>query len=379
MKNSIPLLICSMAIPICLLGSDEKKAAPDEPAPPALSAAEPLADQFSPRKAADYLDQAAVHWVRTRRCAACHTVPPYLMARPLLSKVKAEDPEIRRFVEDVVREKREAEPQLPKDAISSMVVQVAAALALNDRATSGKLQPITRQALDRMWTFQRADGSWQWPYRDSPPIKLDEHYGVAFAAIAVCAAPDRYAETAAAQKGLQGVAKFLKSHPPKSLHEKGTLIWLGKYLPETSAVQDRSLWLRALLDKQRPDGGWSLADLVDNTAESPPPMKEKALLEVGNGFGKEYLLYVSGGNAHKATLASDGYATGFAVFVARQAGTPATDQRLQRGVQWLLKNQRASGRWFTTSIGPPHTKHYISHAGTAYAIMALDACGMIRK
>ena len=41
--------------------------------------------------------------------------------------------------------------------------------------------------------------------------------------------------------------------------------------------------------------------------------------------------------------------TGLAVLVLREAGVPANDPRLQKGVQWLLTNQRESGRWWTRS------------------------------
>jgi squalene-hopene/tetraprenyl-beta-curcumene cyclase len=70
---------------------------------------------------------------------------------------------------------------------------------------------------------------------------------------------------------------------------------------------------------------------------------------------------------------SDGYATGFAVYVLRQAGKPVNDDAVQRGVAWLKKNQRASGRWFTQSLNTNYA-HYVSHAGTAFAMMALQAC-----
>ena len=40
---------------------------------------------------------------------------------------------------------------------------------------------------------------------------------------------------------------------------------------------------------------------------------------------------------------SDGYATGLVVFVLREAGVPAADPAIQRGLAWLKANQRASG------------------------------------
>jgi squalene-hopene/tetraprenyl-beta-curcumene cyclase len=57
---------------------------------------------------------------------------------------------------------------------------------------------------------------------------------------------------------------------------------------------------------------------------------------------------------------------------------PAADVRLQRGVTWLKQNQRESGRWFTPSQAW-HTRHLISNAGTAYAVLALEACGEVQK
>jgi len=78
----------------------------------------------------------------------------------------------------------------------------------------------------------------------------------------------------------------------------------------------------------------------------------------------------------KDMKSSDGYGTGFAVYVLRQAGVTAENPRIQKGIAWLKTNQRASGRWFTRSMWKDR-KHYITHAGTAYAILALAACGEI--
>jgi squalene-hopene/tetraprenyl-beta-curcumene cyclase len=73
------------------------------------------------------------------------------------------------------------------------------------------------------------------------------------------------------------------------------------------------------------------------------------------------------------TTTSDGYATGFVLFVLRRAGIPAEDPAVARGVAWLKSNQRETGRWFTRSLNRD-SKHFISHAGTAFAVLALDAC-----
>jgi squalene-hopene/tetraprenyl-beta-curcumene cyclase len=65
--------------------------------------------------------------------------------------------------------------------------------------------------------------------------------------------------------------------------------------------------------------------------------------------------------------------TGLAIIVLREAGVPADDDALQRGVRWLKANQRESGRWWTRSLNTD-TFHYITYSGTAYPLLALALC-----
>ena len=53
--------------------------------PGQITADEPIADAFSPEKAARYLDTASLHWQKSRNCAACHVNMGYMYARPALS------------------------------------------------------------------------------------------------------------------------------------------------------------------------------------------------------------------------------------------------------------------------------------------------------
>src|SRR5262245_8379656 len=205
------------------------------PTPAPLVAEEPLARAFSLESAARSLDVGALHWQKTRKCAACHTLVPYLMARPPLASVSPEPPEVRRLFETVIEKRLEAEPALPKDGVAAVTLEVAVALAFHDRATTGKLHHLTREALDRMWGLQSADGGWQWPFRDTPPYKSDEHFGVTLAAVGVGVAPDNYAATPAAREGVAGIRKFLKAHPPVSLHQKAMLLWSGLHVTDLLA------------------------------------------------------------------------------------------------------------------------------------------------
>jgi squalene-hopene/tetraprenyl-beta-curcumene cyclase len=342
--------------------------------PPDISPDEPPAPGFSLELATHMLDNTALHWQREYRCAACHTLPPYLMARPLLGAVAPEPPEVRQFFETVVEQQLEGEPDLPKDGISSIIIQTAAALAFHDRATTGTLHPATRKQLDRMWTFQRADGSWEWPFRDVPPIKSDEHYGVTLAALAAGAAPGDYAASAAARQGLDGVRRYLAAHPAHSLHQQGMLLWAGGCTDDLVTDDERSRTVAALLAAQRADGGWSLASLTENPGE-PERQTDAGRAERGaDGHGTEFLVYVGREHTYRSALTSDGYATGFTLYVLRQGGVPADEPAVRRGVAWLKQNQRASGRWFTPAQSWS-TQHYISNAGNAYVLMALGACG----
>jgi squalene-hopene/tetraprenyl-beta-curcumene cyclase len=347
------------------------------PEPPEISPDEPLAAEFSLELAARALDVEALHWQKTRQCAACHTLPPYLMARPALARVLPEPPEVRRFFENIVANRLEPEPALPKDGIAAVTIEVAAALVMHDRATTGRLHPRTREELDRMWTLQRADGSWEWPFRDTPPLKCDDHYGVTIAALAASLAPDDYAKSPQAQHGLAAIRQYLKDHPPWTLHQRVMLLWLGASLDGVVTADERTQWTGELKTAQRPDGGWSLATLTENSRE---PGRQTAAAQAAReqpGHGQSFLVYAGRDNIYQSSLGSDGYATGLSLYVLRQVGEPADSPPLQRGIAWLKQNQRASGRWFTPSQSW-HGEHLITNAGNAFAVLALHACGALR-
>lgn len=376
MPNIIHVALLILSCLPAVVGAGEPLSLANVPEPVPLSADEPLATEFSLERAAQSLDITALHWQKTRQCAACHTLPPYLAARPLLAAISPEPPEVRAFFEKIVTERLEPEPVLPKDGIAAVTVEVAIALAFHDRATTGKLHPRTREELDRMWTLQRADGSWEWPFRDTPPIKSDEHYGVTLAALGTGIAPENYAETDAAQQGLAGIRKYLKANPVTSLHQEAMLLWVSQSVDGILTKEEQTRMSADLLAAQRDDGGWPMANLIDNRRDSARQSEAGQAARAKPGHGTEFLVYVGRDNVYQSRLKSDGYATGLMLYVLRQTEVPADDPRIRRGVAWLKTHQRASGRWFTPSQGW-HTEHRIANAGTAYAVMALHACGEI--
>lgn len=302
---------------------------------------EPFAQEFSLEKAAGFLDAASLNWQKQRQCMTCHTNYAFLYARPAISSGVPAHAEVRSFAEKLVRERwQEKGPRWDAE-----VVATAAALAFNDAATTGKLHETTRVALDRMWTVQSEDGGWKWLKCGWPPMESDDHYGVSLAAIAVGVAPDGYAQTEQAQKGLQGIRKYLKENPPPTLHHRTMLLWASSYVDKLISDEEKQKCVTDLTALQKEDGGWALPTLY----------------EWKRSDGKEQDLNTS-----------DGYATGFVIYTLLRNGVPADSATIERGVEWLKTHQRESGRWFTRSLNKD-SKHYISHIGTAMAVMAIAA------
>ena len=283
--------------------------------------------------------------------ACLRTNYAYLLSRPALKDQDQGGPppamaEIRTFFEDRVAHWDDA-AKSARPRWDAEVVATAAALALNDAMTTGTLHRRTRQALDRIWTLQKADGSWNWLKCDWPPYEHDDYYGAVFAAVGVGSAPEGYARSDRARAGLDRLRSYLKTTPAPDLHHKTFLLWASTRLDGLLDPAGRDATVKALRALQRPDGGWSLPSLGDWRRRDGSPNDKAA--------------------------PSDGYATGLVVYVFRQAGVPADDPAVRRGADWLRTHQRASGRWFTRSLNTDKA-HYITHAGTGFAVLALSAC-----
>ena len=318
-------------------------------APPAISADEPLAKEFSLIQASRYLDRSSLHWQKERKCGTCHTNFAYLMARPALTPLSKQAPEVRPFFEDMVQVRwKEKGPRWDAE-----VVAAATTLAFNDRTTTGELHPATRTALERMATIQREDGGWDWLKCGWPPFESDDHFGVTFAALGIGVAPENYDESEIGRKTLDGIRKYLEANSPPTLHHRAMLLWSSLHVEDLMSKPEREETLADLFDLQLSDGGWAIAALIENWEE-----------------------HSRKDDKPQDTKTSDGYGTGLIVFLARQAGVSREDPRIQRGVQWLKLNQRESGRWFTRSP-TKDSRHFITNAGTAFAVMALAACGEV--
>ncbi len=304
---------------------------------------EPLAENFSMAAATRFLDQSSLEWTKTEKCFTCHTNYAYLMSRPSVSSEGVAHRQIRTALEEMVEQRWTNEgPRWDAEVVMS-----AAVLAMNDADTSDKLHPATRKALDRMWSVQRSDGGFDWLKCGWPPMESDDDFGIAIAALAVGSAPENYSASDQATQGIVKLREYLKNNPPPTLHHQAMLLWAQSKGVSLLSEQDKADCIGKILKLQNADGGWTLARFGD---------------------------WKRTDTNEQDTVSSDGYATGFAIVVLRSAQVSSSDENIQRAVGWLKKNQRASGRWFTRSLNQD-SMHYITHAGTAFAVMALASCG----
>jgi squalene-hopene/tetraprenyl-beta-curcumene cyclase len=335
---------------LCVLGTGGTVRAQSKD-PGKNSPDEPMAGKFSLARSADFLDRASVSWTEKRKCGTCHTNYSYLMARPVLKEISTPAMvEVRKFFEGRVANWDSTE-KAARPRWDAEVVATAVSLAINDAGSTGKLHPLTRQALDRMWTLQQKDGAWKWLKCGWPPMEHDDYFGAVWAAVGVGLAPDAYASTPKAKKGLAQLHRYLKTTPAPDLHHQAMLLWASQRIDGLMTKEQQRETIEKLLSLQRPDGGWNLPSLGT------------------------YQRHGKAKTTNDPNGPSDGYGTGFVIYVLRQAGVPADHEKIQRGVAWLKRNQRISGRWFTRSLSTD-TYHFITHAGTAYAVLALRACGV---
>ena len=319
-----------------------------------------LADTFSMERAVTFLDRVAVTWGEKYGCVTCHTNGLYLTAPPEIFGERRAFEITHKQAARFVRSWRADDvpghdAKYLQQAYSPHVVDVigtSAFLAINEaQSGASELSDIAAEALDHAWSLQDEGGHWaDWTVSNWPPFESDFHFPVTLMAIATGMAPGDYPSTDAAVVGMRRIRAHIDANPPKTAHNRGMLLWAGSVNEGLVGDADRQRWIGELLDLQRDDGGWASGKLgvwrMRKGLESDPPV----------------------------TVESDGYGTGFVIYVLRQAGVPASHAAIQRGVGWLKTNQRAGGYWWTQSIRNSFTtSNFLTHAGTTFAVKALAA------
>jgi squalene-hopene/tetraprenyl-beta-curcumene cyclase len=316
---------------------------------------------FSSRQAVDYMEQGAAAWTGDWKCVACHTNGSYMVARPLMTqRLGPPQKELREFFVSVLREELATDPKdMRPELDSTQAVYVAAGLAIWDAHVTHHLSLETSQALDMMFKLQRTDGDWTISDDNNPPLESSRYQLATVAARAVGNAPGWLGQ----QRGNPVEAKvnllenYLRSdHKRQGDYDRTDLLWAASEFPGLLDPDQMSALVNMISKHQKPDGGWSIRGFA-------------APEEWGKGNRAPRLR----AEPDLADPPSDGHMTGLAIIALRKAGVPASDPRIQRGIAWILSNQRSSGRWWTRSLNTDNWQ-FISYSSTVYPLLALDLC-----
>ena len=329
---------------------------------PAASSDEPMLKAFSLTKANDYLEKGAIAWTRKRNCVTCHTTGTYMQIRPELTPFLGKPTlEIHDLLTDRLKELRGLnKEQLDKGTNPAQMIYIAAGLAEWDRHVGKKLSVQTKAALSLMLENQKESGTWS-TVNCWPPLESSAFQEATVAAMAVATAPGwrKSVKDEKLKVRIGLLQKYLRETEPPNDYGSVVLLWAATRMPDLLKKERREKLVDLLWSHQRKDGGWSLRTF--STPEKWGSGNRAAKLRAEPEFKNP---------------PSDGHMTGLAVLVLREAGVPTKDARLQKGVKWLLANQRESGRWWTRSLNTDKY-HYITYSGTAYPLLALMKCGVI--
>ncbi len=305
---------------------------------PAARADEPRRASFSAAAADEYLHKGAVAWMGAKDCIACHTTGLYLQARPALTPfLGAPDAELRTFfIEKLGANAKAKREDRLKATHPAQEIYLALGLAEWDTHVAKKLSPETERALAAMFELQLDSGTWGsldcWP-----PYESDAYHLAATAALAVATAPGWQPAP-----GVQKLKTYLQTTKPPHDYSRVLLLHAASRMKDLLPAAQHAELVAMISKHQRADCGWSMRIFAAPEAWGRGNRAEK--LKTEPDFTEP---------------PSDGHMTGYAIVVLREAGLPASDPRMQRGVAWLRTNQRESGRWWTRSLNTDKS-HFIT-------------------
>ena len=339
---------------------------------------------WNKEKAAEYLDSRAETWLEWESsnrgndtsCVACHTGQPYAMARHLLriangtvaisnaEKKTIAGVKLRVKDFDSVTYYYEFSDKKIAESRATEAIQNALICATLDSQNGLKnVSEVTLIAMDNLWKAQETSGAnkggWSWLDFELEPWESSDaqFYGAAMAASAVGIAPKYVNRNAKVTERTEMLREYLTSrYERQHLHNKMEMLLAASRLDGLLTDDQKRRLVDLVFARQKTDGGWSLVSLGSKTTNPDFKWKRKD-------------------NSDQIDE-SDGYGTGYAVYVLRNAGVASDDQRIGKAVNWLKTNQLADGNWRGNSLNKKRNAStnigkFMDDAATAYAVLAL--------
>ena len=299
------------------------------PAPVRRSIADAVARSF------DLLEKQSYTFIRTGGCNSCHSQDLVSAAAGIARSRRLQAPrEIAQLP---------ASMRAPTESVMTLDVLSVGSIGweLFDFGMNGVANSAYTDAVVRyIKAMQTAGGNWSANEGRRPPMNAGDFQ---FTALAIYSLR-RYTPVAEQQTTDAAVARavrWLEGASPQSTQDRAFQA-LG--LAWANAASSARRVARGLLTTQREDGGWS----------------------------------------QLATIASDAYATGQALYALQVAGAVSSDDpQLRKGIDYLLRTQAQDGTWRVRSRSiwlqpyfesgfPYGVDQFISTAGSAWATMALS-------
>jgi hypothetical protein len=319
-------------------GDDKVKAMPDTTPSPRQA-----------RKAVErglaFLEKDAAKWRKERTCSSCHhgtmTVWALCEAKSQGYRIAAET------LADTVKwtKKRLKDIDKPRDTrpgwnmVSTPAVYLAVMAQTVPRQEALSPDELRRIA-GHLVRHQETDGSWAWssaPAKNRPPPVFESDEIVT-----------RLAYLAL---GPYVPADSAKKSDVRDSREKAAA-WLGKTKPSDST---QAMAVRLLLKARAGEPTKALASAIDQVL---------ARQNKDGGWGQ------------LKDLPSDAYASGQVLYVLNLAGVPNSRAEIQRGVAFLVAQQKEDGSWPMKSRAHPGEKPMtnpvpITYFGSAWATLGL--------
>jgi hypothetical protein len=288
----------------------------------------------------DFLTRDALAWKKEHNCASCHHAS--LVVWSLLEakqRSHAVDEPVLAELTKWMAESGDGKTGVPRPAgipkaLNTKAVYYALALAADPKRDTASQEGLKRM-LETVKSDQLENGSWAaWPETRPPFFGDSDESMTALALLTVlpAAASGDAAATTVRDKGVRWLTETKTDDDPQSLALR-LILWrrLGRPAEEIAPL------IRRITERQNSDGGWFQA----------------------------------------AGMASDGWATGQALYALADAGVKPSEPAIERGRAFLIQTQREDGSWPMTSRptkpggAGSNSLIPITGGGSAWAVLGL--------